>query len=127
MAANVERCQLTPEGERCHYDPESEKCKFEPRGKNGGDLFVKRLGSILAVIAFIVGAYIGISGQIEAAVAREAYGRERAIATLAGQHATALASEADSRKDGDARIEKALESIRAELADLNRYLRDRAR
>lgn len=123
----VDRCQYIAEGERCHYDPEAEKCKFEAPEKNGGDLFVKRLGSILAVIAFVVGAYIGVTGQIEAAVAREAYGRERAISELAGQHAAALASEESARKDGDVRIEKALESIRAELADLNRYLREHGR
>lgn len=121
-----ERCKFIPEGERCQFNPEAHQCNYEPP-KNGGDLFVKRLGSILAVIAFVVGAYVGVTGQIEAAVAREAYSRERAISELVGQHSAALLSEETARKDGDVRIEKALESIRAELADLNRYLRDRAR
>ncbi|HQM37477.1 MAG TPA: hypothetical protein PLN64_00955 [Candidatus Bipolaricaulis anaerobius] len=126
MAANAERCKFVPEGERCHYDPETTHCNYDPP-KNGGDLFVKRLGSILAVIAFVVGGYIGVTGQIEAAVAREAYSRERAISELAGQHSASLTVEETARKEGDVRIEKALESIRAELADLNRYLRERSR
>lgn len=123
----AEPCKFVPEGERCHFDPEESRGgRYDPP-KNGGDLFIKRLGSILAVIAFVVGGYVGVTGQIEAAVAREAYSRERAIAEVVSQDSAKLASEEASRKEGDARIEKALESIRAELADLNRYLRERGR
>jgi hypothetical protein len=69
---------------------------------SNGDSFIKRFTSLLVIVGMLLGGYIALEHQIEAAVSKETRLREQR----------------------DTEIVDELKEIRRELSELNKYLRD---